>query len=523
MIAPRLIRMTETAEFSALRWQGAAVLQHSDALADFLARKGMQDLATLFGAPVLGKPTETGFRQVSWYTHIQGNAVSLSDLHGPDREAAEARLREQMQRLQPLLDDPEAGGLLRRALVIPSLADVSVIFGNAVLVNWGLAPASAMATDDDLARHWAATLGAYAHFAMTTLEPQPHLHPVMKVAPPPVIAPVPGPAFVPTHPALVETIIVQTLPWYQRPGAWAVCGIGMVVAGLLLGLLLRPLFASDPAVARAVAAQKAINDGLEAEVGRLRDLDASHTCPPNGAAVVPLATAPVAPVEGQAAPAQPVTLASQLEGGSAIVLSDEGTGSAFFVAPGVLVTNHHVIEGAKGGRVFVTSKALGRVHRAQVVATTNDKGRDYAILKLEGDLGQSKPLSLASSSEKLDPVVAAGYPGLLITDDPKFHKLLDGDISAAPELVFSEGIISTKLDLTPQVIAHTAVISQGNSGGPLVDRCGRVLGINTMIQMRDHSTHQANLSLVATDLAQYLKQNGVDLQASDGRCSAPTR
>lgn len=509
MFAPRLIRMTETAEFTALAWHGEAVLRHYDALVEFLTRKGMPDLANLFASPVVGKPTEVGFRQVSWYTQLQGNVVALSDLQGPDRDAAEARLREQMQLLLPLLDDPEAGGMLRRALIIPGAADISVIFGNAVLVNWGLAPASAIATDDALARHWAEALGAYAPFALTRLEPQPVAAPITTtVTAPGRVSP------------SVEAIVAPQLPWYQRPSAWAACGIGLVVVGLLLGLLLRPLFAGDPALARAVEAQKAINQGLEAEVGRLQAPDA---CPPDGTSITPLQSAPVAPLEGQTAPAQPITLASQLESGSALVLTATATGSAFFVAPGVLVTNNHVIAGAKDGEVFVTSKALGKVHRARVIAATADGGRDYAILKVEGELGQSKPLGVTGVSEKLDQVVAAGYPGLLITNDPKFQKLMAGDASAVPELVFSEGIIGTKLDQTPQVIAHTAVISQGNSGGPLVDRCGRVLGINTLIQTRDQSTHQANLSLVATDLAQYLRQNGIDIQTSDVRCSAPPR
>lgn len=507
--------MTETAEFTALSWRGEAVLRRHEEIVEFLTRKGMSDLANLFAAPVLGKQTDAGFRQVSWYAQLQGNVASLSELQGPDREAAEGRLRDQMRRLKPLLDDADAGGLLRRALVIPGLESVAVIFGNAVLINWGLAPAAAVADDDALARHWSATLGPYATFALSSLEPQPQIGNTVPAGP------VTAPALQPAVP--VANTIPPRLPWYQRPGAWTACGIGLALVGGLVGLLLRPLFAKDPMLARAIDAQEAINQGLEIEITRLQALDASRTCPADGSAIAPLQFSPVAPVEGQTPPAQPISLAAQLETGSALVVTPNGTGSGFFVAPGILVTNHHVIEGAKSDKVLVTSKALGKIHVAQVIAAARDEGRDYAILKVEGDLGQSKPLELSSRAEKLEQVVAAGYPGLLIQNDPKFQELREGNVSAVPELVFSEGIVSTKLDLTPQVIAHTAIISQGNSGGPLVDRCGRVLGINTLIQTRDHSTHQANLSLVATDVVQFLGQNGINIQVAAGQCSTPQR
>ncbi len=65
-------------------------------------------------------------------------------------------------------------------------------------------------------------------------------------------------------------------------------------------------------------------------------------------------------------------------------------------------------------------------------------------------------------------------------------------------------------------VGHSAEISPGNSGGPLVDECGRVVGVNTFAVV---DGAQAKYALSSADLAAYLKQNGITARVRNDPCS----
>lgn len=188
------------------------------------------------------------------------------------------------------------------------------------------------------------------------------------------------------------------------------------------------------------------------------------------------------------------------------------TGSGFFVAPGYALTNRHVVEGSNN-KIFVTNKSLGRPARARIVAQGEDENADYALLKV--DLPASaRPaiLTFAPDAQKTERIGAWGFPHLVNRADPSYARLLRGeDMSAAPELSYSEGVVSAVLDRKPRIIVHTAPISSGNSGGPLINETGKVVGINTMISLDEESYRQASLALAASDILNFLARNGIML------------
>lgn len=71
-------------------------------------------------------------------------------------------------------------------------------------------------------------------------------------------------------------------------------------------------------------------------------------------------------------------------------------------------------------------------------------------------------------------------------------------------------------------VLHDAEISQGNSGGPLLDGCGRVLGINTFTSVGDTttSTAQYEAAISAESIVAYLRRNGIDPELRNWPCRA---
>jgi serine protease Do len=139
-------------------------------------------------------------------------------------------------------------------------------------------------------------------------------------------------------------------------------------------------------------------------------------------------------------------------------------GSGFVIDPsGIVITNNHVIDGANDITVIF---ADGRKVKAELVG--KDEKVDVAVLQIKSD----KPLKFVKfgNSEAIrvgDPVVAVGNP---------FG--LGGTVTA--------GIVSARnrvIDDGPydNYIQTDAAINKGNSGGPLFDMAGEVIGINTAI------------------------------------------
>jgi serine protease Do len=150
--------------------------------------------------------------------------------------------------------------------------------------------------------------------------------------------------------------------------------------------------------------------------------------------------------------------------GDAMPREVQGQGSGFIVDPaGYIVTNHHVIDGAKE---ITVSLADGSKHKARVQGW--DDKTDIAVLKI--DAGKPLPYVQFGSSDDTrigDWVLAVGNP---------FG--LGGTVTAGIVSARGRDIQSGPYDDYLQV---DAPINRGNSGGPLFDTTGRVVGINTAI------------------------------------------
>lgn len=144
-------------------------------------------------------------------------------------------------------------------------------------------------------------------------------------------------------------------------------------------------------------------------------------------------------------------------------------GSGFVIdRDGHVVTNFHVVEGADAIRVSFSDRDT---LTATLVGV--DPSTDLAVLKVDVEPAALRPLALADSDgvEVGDPVVAIGNPfGLERT-------VTAGIVSALQRSVRAPNGYSIE-----EVIQTDAAINSGNSGGPLLDGRGLVIGVNSQIE-----------------------------------------
>ena len=148
----------------------------------------------------------------------------------------------------------------------------------------------------------------------------------------------------------------------------------------------------------------------------------------------------------------------------------QAQGSGFVIdKDGHVVTNYHVVEGAKKVQVSFSDE-----EQRDATVVGSDPSTDIAVLKIQGTWARSlTPLTLGSSSavQVGDAVVAIGNPfGLERT-------VTAGIVSALQRHIQSPN--GFRID---QVIQTDAAINHGNSGGPLLNANGDVIGVNAQIE-----------------------------------------
>lgn len=137
--------------------------------------------------------------------------------------------------------------------------------------------------------------------------------------------------------------------------------------------------------------------------------------------------------------------------------SQTSSGTAFAVAPGLFVTNHHVIDGCDSIDIITNGQKFS------TVTVNTDKNIDLALLRTK----LISPIAILRAQTKIilgEAVMVFGFP-------------LAGTLSSKGN--FTTGVVSALQGLNDDtgVIQVTAPVQPGNSGGPLLDRAGLVIGV----------------------------------------------
>ncbi|GGC87105.1 hypothetical protein GCM10011512_12530 [Tersicoccus solisilvae] len=239
-----------------------------------------------------------------------------------------------------------------------------------------------------------------------------------------------------------------------------------VAAPFVLGLIALPLSScTQPTAGPTVTVQAPPPAQSQPQQAQSQQSGSTTTSSP--AATPPAATPPVAsgaPVVGPTPPVPPADptwadVYSKVKSGVALIevttCDGGGHGTGFVVGPNLVMTAAHVVD----GQTAISVSLPGGVSSAQVIGF--DPGDDLALLRLDDAVqGYRFAVQQALPSVASD-VATIGFP-------------------LGAEMTFTEGRVSTvnaEIDGVSGLIKTDTAINHGNSGGPLLDNKGRVVGV----------------------------------------------
>lgn len=177
-----------------------------------------------------------------------------------------------------------------------------------------------------------------------------------------------------------------------------------------------------------------------------------------------------------------------------------GTGM-ILTASGEILTNNHVVAGATS--ITATVVTTGKTYKATVVGT--DPTHDVAVVQLTGASGLST-ISVGNPAKTKvgDPIVAIGNAG----GAGGLPSVVTGQVTALGQTITASdghGALSERLSNLIQV---NAPIKSGDSGGPLANKAGEVIGINTAASVGAHFESAVNegYAIPITDAMSIVKQ-----------------
>ncbi|HEY4252039.1 MAG TPA: serine protease [Roseomonas sp.] len=228
-------------------------------------------------------------------------------------------------------------------------------------------------------------------------------------------------------------------------------------------------------------------------------------------ALPPVAAAPPRP-QGNRPPGPgaqaslPTTKPPPLPPGSSPQRRAVSSGTGFVVAPGRIMTNHHVVDRCQEMRA---RRQDGTDIVARVLAS--DQNRDLALLAVDGDVGP--PLSFRSNPppRRGEGVVTYGFP-------------LAGLLSSGPTLTTGDISALAGLGDDARQIQISAPVQPGNSGGPLLDMSGLVVGIvvsklnaQRVAQRTGDIPQNVNFAVKGAEAIAFLREQRVNITPSEGR------
>lgn len=200
-----------------------------------------------------------------------------------------------------------------------------------------------------------------------------------------------------------------------------------------------------------------------------------------------------------------------------------GTGTGFVINDQQnIVTNHHVVDGSL--KLLVADGGVDEAHAKPAIVKWFSEEKDLAILHVPNLHRPALPLSSVEPG-KGTPAYAIGFPGAadLLTEEVSIESSVTvGSVSRLINAAWQEN--------TPvfRVIQHSSEINSGNSGGPLMNTCGQVVGINTIKTSLAASIQSGEIisgvffASHISSLIEVLKAQNIPFNEANTPCSSAT-
>ena len=226
------------------------------------------------------------------------------------------------------------------------------------------------------------------------------------------------------------------------------------------------------------------------------------------------------------------TVAGMMEAATVCIVVDGessvGVGTGFVVGNGYIVTSAHVTNAlGRRGTLYVLNGVIP-ARKATLVNSIyerkkddNISGRDLALLRFIPPMGVELPiLSFNLDFMHMDRVSAWGYPAVAAQFRIDLELLRRGDTGnlRPPQVTCTQGTIDALAhDRLGSSILHSATTAEGNSGGPLVNSRGEVVGMNTWGYIDDVEGAELSGAQLAEEVASFLSSNRVTPRLAPGQ------
>lgn len=193
-----------------------------------------------------------------------------------------------------------------------------------------------------------------------------------------------------------------------------------------------------------------------------------------------------------------------------------GHGSGIIVAPDKILTNAHVVEESVFNTAItfqIIPSSGGETYTAAVLKWSPEN--DLALLQLEPGARLTAAKFYGGAVGNGEDIFAIGYPGSV----DAAMQLDEEDILRPQPPVRTRGTISAGRSAKAyDTVLHTAPIGPGNSGGPIVDHCGRVVGVNSFGSTAQNGGSEFYFAITVREVAAFLEAQGVAFVAPKNVC-----